>query len=77
MVWSVRPTALKWLRGYFVVGIVTRLASLILFSTTIYVSEAHWFEHFVNEVIGLFGIIAWLAYFHFSDRVKATFGSNL
>jgi hypothetical protein len=77
MVWSIRPTALNWLRGYFVIGIVTRVAALILISTKANVNDGHWFEHFANQCMGLFILTAWIAYFNFSARVKATFGSNL
>jgi hypothetical protein len=77
MLWSVRPTALNWLRGYFVIGIVTRIAALIFISFQAYANDGLWFEHFANQCLGLFGLIAWIAYFNYSARVKATFGSNL
>ncbi len=77
MVLSIRPSALNWLRSYFVIGFVTRTAALILFSTQSSVSDAHWFVQFVAYLISLFLLVAWIAYFHFSVRVNATFGSNL
>jgi len=77
MVWSIQPTAMNWLRSYFLIGIVTRIAALILISTKAYLNDGHWFEHFIAQCIGLFVLIAWIAYFNFSARVKATLGSNL
>jgi hypothetical protein len=77
VVLTMRPSALNWLRSYFFIGIVTRLGALILFSAQSYVSDAHWFEQFVIHLISLFLLVAWIAYFHFSTRVNATFGSNL
>lgn len=77
MVWSIQPNAMNWMRGYFVIGIVTRLAALILISTKANVSDGHWLEHFTDQCLGVFGLIAWIGYFNSSARVKATFGSNL
>jgi hypothetical protein len=77
MVWSVRPSALSWLRGYFAIAIVTRIGALILFSTSSYASSSLWFEQFTGHLIALFVTMAWIAYFLFSARVKATLGSNL
>ena len=77
MVWSVRPTALHWLRGYFAVSVVTRIAALILIGSKAPAGGASWFEDFTRQCIGLVGLIAWFAYFNYSARVRATFGSNL
>jgi hypothetical protein len=75
MVWSVRPTALGWLRSYFAIAMVTRIGALIVFGMNY--SGAYWFEQFTGHLIALVITIAWIAYFLFSARVKATFGSNL
>jgi hypothetical protein len=77
VVWSMHSSALHWLRTYFFIGFVTRLAALYLLSTQSNVGEVRWFEQFAGGLVGLFLMMAWIAYFHLSSRVQATLGSNL
>jgi len=64
LVWSIRSTALSWLRSYFVIALITKLVALFrIGSAGIFVS--------------LLITAAWILYFCTSERVKFTLGANL
>jgi hypothetical protein len=76
LVWSVRPSAIYWLRSYFTIAIVTRLADLLVI-THPSITESVWMDSYLRDVIGLLVSILWLVYFCVSGRVKLTLGRNL
>lgn len=64
LVWSIRSTALSWLRSYFVIAIITKLVALFRIGS-------------VGIFVSLLITGAWVLYFCTSERVKFTLGANL
>jgi hypothetical protein len=80
-VWSVSKSAFLLLRIYFGSALLVQALQLFLSLVTLLASPSQSeFDTAAGLVAGFIGIaltIAWIGYFRYSDRVRATFGSNL
>ena len=76
LVWSVRRTAMHWLRSYFVIALITRVAVMFA-ETDSSARNTLWFGSLVANTLGLLFVFAWIVYFCTSRRVKLTLGANL
>jgi hypothetical protein len=76
LVWSVRRTAMHWLRSYFVIALITRVAVMFA-ETDSSARNTLWFGSLVANALGLLFVFAWIVYFCTSRRVKLTLGANL
>jgi hypothetical protein len=79
--WSQSPDALKLLRIYFVVALVFGVLRLVSFVVLSFTEKTEGFyAAFAESTTSLVSLVVlglWFAYFHYSKRVKSTYGSNL
>jgi hypothetical protein len=75
--WSRYKHALGLLRIYFLVVFVGRLLWFVVIATTSLRVGKNPFVEIVTNFVGFGLLLLWIAYFHVSERVRATYGDNL
>ena len=75
--WSRYKHALGLLRVFFLVVFVKKLLWLVLLVMTSLRVAKNPFAAIVGSFVGIGFTLLWIAYFHMSERVKATYGDNL
>ena len=80
-VWSVSSSAFLSLKIYFATSVVIKtlrlLICLIFLLSGYSQNQVETGFILVTSLLGIGITIAWIGYFRYSERVKATFGSNL
>jgi Protein of unknown function (DUF2569) len=72
-VWNVRPVAFTLLWTYFALVVVLAILGIIGFAA----EEQSRPQDLMVSVRSLVYVVIWFAYFHSSERVRATFGRNM